>query len=58
MGWNVNPLITVIIDVQGIVHKQSLKALEKLKNTPKKSEKLMKYIHQIAIKYLTYLVLN
>ena len=34
VGWNVNPLITVRTWVRGVVHKQSLEALNKLKIHP------------------------
>jgi hypothetical protein len=57
-GWKENPLITITAWVRGAIHEQSIKKLEHL-NIPKTSIKsLMKNIHQNAIKYLTYLVLN
>jgi hypothetical protein len=57
-GWKTNPLITITACVRGAIHEQSIKKLEDL-NIPKTSIKeLMKNIHQNAIKYLTYLVLN
>ena len=58
LGWNVNPLITVTVEVRGVIHKQSLKALEKLKLPPREVKKIMKHIHQIGRKYLTYVVPN
>ena len=57
-GWKTNPLITITTGVRGAIHKQSINKLANLK-IPKTSVKiLMKNIHQNAIKYLTYLVLN
>ena len=57
-GWKTNPLITITIGVRGAIHEQSINQLANLK-IPKTSIKtLMKNIHQNAIKYLTYLVLN
>lgn len=57
-GWKVNPLITITAGVRGAIHEHSIKKLTNL-NIPKSIIKtLMKNIHQNAIKYLTYLVLN
>jgi hypothetical protein len=57
-GQKMNPLITITAGVRGAIHEQSIKKLEDL-NIPKTSIKsLMKSIHQNAINYLTYLVLN
>jgi hypothetical protein len=54
-GWKTNPLTA---GVRGAIHEYSIDQLKQLK-IPKNSIKtLMKNIHQIAIKYLTYLVLN
>lgn len=50
---NVNPFNIAIVGVQGTIHKQPLEALEKLKIPPWEIKKLIKHIHQIAIKYLT-----
>ena len=57
-GWNTKPLITITVRVIGAIHEQSIKQLEEL-DIPKPNVKnLMKKIHQNAINYLTYLVLN
>ena len=57
-GWKTNPLITITVGVRGAIHEQSINHLTNLK-IPKTSIKIfMKNIHQNAIKYLTYLVLN
>ena len=57
-GWKTNPLITITAGVRGAIHEHSIANLTKLK-IPKSSIKiLMKNIHQNAIKFLTYLVLN
>ena len=56
--WKTNLLITIIAGVRGAIHEHSINKLSNLK-IPKTSIKtLMKNIHQNAIKYLTYLVLN
>ena len=57
-GWQVNPLITITTGVRGAIHEQSIKDLEKLKTPKSEIQTLMKHLHQIAIKYLTYLILN
>lgn len=57
-GWNVDPLITITTAVRGAMHKQALEALQKLKIPPQGVKKLMEYIHQTTIRYLTYLVPN
>ena len=44
--------------VRGAIHEQPIKDLEKLKTPKNKIKTLMKQLHQIAIKYLTYLMLN
>jgi hypothetical protein len=57
-GWKINPLITITAGVRGAIHEHSIEKLTRI-NIPKSSiKKLMKDIHQNAIKYLTYLVLN
>ena len=57
-GWTTNPLITITAGVRGSIHEHSIDKLKKL-NIPKSGIKnTMKDIHQNAIKYLTYLVLN
>jgi hypothetical protein len=57
-GWKTNPLITITVGVRGAIHEHSINKLANLK-IPKASIKtLMKNIHQNAIQYLTYLVLN
>ena len=52
------PLITITTGVRGAIHEHAITKLANLK-IPKSSIKtLMKDLHQNAIKYLTYLVLN
>ena len=56
--WKVNPLITITAGVRGAIHEQPIHKIDEL-NIPKTIIKnLMKNIHQNAIKYLTYIVLN
>ena len=50
-GWRTNP-------VRGAIHEHSIQKLTDLKISKPNIKKLMKDIHQNAIKYLTYLVLN
>jgi hypothetical protein len=57
-GWKTNPLITITAGVRGAIHKHSIDKLTKLKIPKSDIKNLMKDIHQNAIKYLTYLVLN
>ena len=58
LGWQTNPLITITASVRGAIHEHSINKLPNLK-IPKNSIKaLVKNIHQNAIKYLTYFVLN
>ena len=57
-SWKVNLLITITVGVRGVIHKQSIQVLKHLKIPPNEIKKLMKQIHQISIKYLTYLVPN
>ena len=58
MDGKSTPLNTVTARVRGVIHERSIDQLNKLK-IPKPSIKtLMKNIHQNAIKYLTYLILN
>jgi hypothetical protein len=57
-GWKTNPLITITTGVQGAIHEQSIDKLANLKISKYNIKTLMKNIHQNAIKYLTYLVLN
>ena len=56
--WKMNPLITIIAGVRGAIHEQSIEKLADLKIQKTSIKTLMKNIHQNAIKYLTYLVLN
>jgi hypothetical protein len=57
-GWKINPLITITARARGAIHEHSMDQITKPK-TPKNNIKtLMKNIHQNAIKYLTYLVLD
>jgi hypothetical protein len=44
--------------VRGAIHEHSIQKLEDLKIPKSNIKKLMKDIHQNAIKYLTYLILN
>jgi hypothetical protein len=56
MAWKVEPLYH-----HHIIWSSSetiIEVLEKLQIHPREVRKLMKHIHQITIKYLTYLVLN
>ena len=56
-GWKTNPFITITVGVRGAIHEHSIEKLN-LK-IPKTSVKtLMRNLHQNAIKYLTYLILN
>jgi hypothetical protein len=57
-GWKTNPVITIIAGVRGAIHEHSIQKLKDLKIPKSNIKKLMKDIHQNAIKYLTYLVLN
>ena len=57
-GWKVNPLVTITTGLRGAVHEQPIKELENLKIPKREIKILMKQLHQIAIKYLTYLILN
>ena len=54
----VKPLITITIGIRGANYEQPIKDLERFKILETKIKSLMKQIHQIAIKYLTYLILN
>lgn len=56
--WNDNPLMTITVGVRGAILESPMQALKSLKIPPHKIKKLMKHIHQISMKYLTYLVLN
>jgi hypothetical protein len=57
-GWKTNPLITITAGVRGAIHEHSINKLVNLKIPKSIIKILMKNIHQNAIKYLTYLVLN
>ena len=57
-GWQTNPLITITAGVGGAIHEHSINKLANLKIPKTNIKTLMKNIHQNAIKYLTYLVLN
>ena len=57
-GWNIRPLIVITVGVKGAIHTRSVELLENLHIPTSQIVKKMKIIHQIAIKYLTYLVLN
>jgi hypothetical protein len=57
-GWKVNPQITITAGVRGAIHGHSIEKLTKLKIPKHNIKSLMKKIHENAIKYLTYLVLN
>ena len=57
-GWQVNPLITITTCVRGAIHKHHTKDIEELKIPKNEIKALMKQLHLIAIKYLTYLIQN
>jgi hypothetical protein len=57
-GWSTNPLITITAGVRGAIHEHFIHKLTKLKIPKSNIKNLMKDIHQNAIKYVTYLVLN
>ena len=57
-GWKTNPLITITAGVRGAIHEHSIEQLTSLHIPKTHIKTLMKNIHQNAIKYLTYLVLN
>src|ERR1700737_3163648 len=57
-GWKTNPIITIIAGVRGSNPQHSNEKLTQPKITKSSIKLLMKHIHQNAIKYLTYLVLN
>jgi hypothetical protein len=57
-GWKMKPLITITAGVRGAIHEQSINKLNDLDIPKTNIKNLMKNIHQNAIKYLTYLVLN
>ena len=56
--WKTNPLITITAGVRGAIHKNFIEQLTNLKIPKAHIKTLMRNIHQNAIKYLTYLVLN
>ena len=56
--WQIGPLITIIAGVRRAIHKCSIQELKTLKISANEIKNLMKQIHRLAIKYLTYLVLN
>ena len=53
-----NPLITITAGVRWAIHEHSINKLAHLKIPKTTIKTLMKNIHQNAIKYFTYLVLN
>ena len=57
-GWKSNALVTITTEVRGAIHKHSIDNLTKLKIPKINIKTLMKSIHQNAIKYLTYIVMN
>ena len=57
-GWQTNPLITITVGVRGAIHEHFINKLAHLKIPKTTIKTLMKNIHQNAIKYFTYLVLN
>ena len=52
------PLITIIASVRGVIREQIIKELEQLYVPKNEVRALVKQLHQIVIKYLTYLILN
>ena len=57
-GWKTKPLIAITAGVRGAIHEQSIKKLDEVDILKTSIKNLMKNIHQNAINYLTYLVLN
>ena len=57
-GWQTNPLVPITAKVRGAIHEHSIKKLTKLKIPKTNIKTLMKDLHQNAITYLTYLILN
>ena len=57
-GWQTNLLITITTGVRGPIHEHSINKLAHLEIPKITIKTFMKNIHQNAIKYLTYLVLN
>jgi len=56
--WKVCPLKTIIGIVRGTTQNNNIRALESLHISDSIIKKVMKIIHQMVMKYLTYLVLN
>ena len=56
--WKTNPLITITTDVRGAIHEHSINILTSLQIPKTNIKTLVKSLHQNAIKYLTYLILN
>ena len=53
-----NSLITIVAGVRGAIHEHSINKLTNLRIPKFNIKTLLNNIHQNAIKYLTYLVLN
>ena len=58
MDGKPTPSLIIAAGVRGVVHEHSINELANLKIPKSNITTLMKNIHQNAIKYLTYLVLN
>jgi hypothetical protein len=56
--WKTKPLITITTGVKKAIHEQSIENLADLNITKSSIKSLMKNLHQNAIKYLIYLILN
>jgi hypothetical protein len=57
-GWKTKPLITITAGVRGAIHENFIEQITNLKVPKTHINTLMKNIHQNAIKYLPYMVLN
>ena len=56
--WKTNPLITITSWLKMAIYKHSINKLSNSKNFKSNIKTLMKNVHQITIKYLTYLILD
>jgi hypothetical protein len=55
-GWKTNPVITITARVRGAIHEHSIQKLTDLKIPKSNIKKLMKDIHQNAIKYISHVL--
>ena len=58
MDGKPTPSFIIAAGVRGVVREHSVNELANLKNPKSNIKTLMKNVHQNAIKYLTYFVLN